>query len=60
MLNKELGGEGWATWNEPPRKPKWMRWQTYEKRYRRWERVVEQANAKFMISAETFLRSFRR
>jgi hypothetical protein len=32
MLNRGLGGEGWATWSDPPPKPKWMRWRTYEKK----------------------------
>ncbi len=26
MLNRQLGGKGWATWESPPSKPKWMRW----------------------------------
>jgi len=60
MLNKDLGGRGWATWNEPPQKPKWMRWRTYDDKYQRWERVVEQADAQFTIRAETFLSRLRR
>jgi hypothetical protein len=27
-LNRQLGGEGWSTWDLPPAKPKWMRWPT--------------------------------
>jgi hypothetical protein len=23
MLNSQLGGEGWQTWDAPPGKPKW-------------------------------------
>ncbi|MBV9825124.1 MAG: hypothetical protein JO001_05560 [Alphaproteobacteria bacterium] len=59
-MNKDLGGRGWATWNEPPQKPKWMRWRTYDDKYQRWERVVEQADAQFTIRAETFLSRLRR
>jgi hypothetical protein len=29
-LNRQLGGEGFSTWADPPAKPKWMRWATYE------------------------------
>lgn len=49
MLNRQLGGEGWGTWEDPPLKPKWMRRRTYERKYERWERVVELANAEFTI-----------
>jgi hypothetical protein len=48
MLNRQLGGEGW---DDPPAKPKWMRWQTYERKYERWEQVVERANGEFTIRA---------
>jgi hypothetical protein len=34
MLNRQLSGKGWATWDSPPPKPKWMRWQTYERKLR--------------------------
>jgi hypothetical protein len=44
VLNRQLGGEGWSTWEDPPTKPKWMRWRTYERKYERWERVVDKAN----------------
>jgi hypothetical protein len=27
-LNRQLGGDGWAGWDTPPIKPKWMRWRT--------------------------------
>jgi hypothetical protein len=56
-LNRQLGGEGWSTWDSPPSKPKWMRWQTYDRKYERWERAAEQANAEFEIRA---MRIFRR
>jgi hypothetical protein len=56
MLNLQLGGEGWSTWDTPPAKPKWMRWRTYERRYERWERVVEKANEAFVISAKSRLK----
>jgi hypothetical protein len=51
MLNRQLGGEGWNTWDTPPTKPKWMRWRTFERKYEHWERVVEEANGEFTISA---------
>jgi hypothetical protein len=44
MLNLQLGGKGWSTWNTPPAKQKWMRWRTYERKYARWERTVGKAN----------------
>lgn len=47
-LNRQLGGEGLSTWNRPPPKPKWMRWRTYERKYERWQRTVEGANAEFV------------
>jgi hypothetical protein len=56
MLNRTLGGEGWATWSDPPQKPKWMRWRTYERQYERWERVVEKADEEFTIRAARLLR----
>jgi hypothetical protein len=56
MLNRQLGGEGWGTWNVPPQKPKWMRWQTYERKYERWERVVEKADAEFAVRAARLLK----
>jgi hypothetical protein len=48
-LNRQLGGEGWGTWDTPPRKPKWMRWRTYERKYASWERVVEKADTEFTV-----------
>jgi hypothetical protein len=56
MLNRQLGGKGWATWDSPPPKPKWMRWRTYERKYEGWRRVVERANAEFTIQAMRILR----
>jgi hypothetical protein len=49
-LNRQLGGEGWSTWNEPPKKPKWMRWRTYERKYEKWYAVVEKADEAFVAS----------
>jgi hypothetical protein len=56
MLNRQLGGEGWGTWDTPPRKPKWMRWRTYEWQYALWERAVEKANGEFVVRAKRLLR----
>src|SRR5216684_3548478 len=56
MLNRQLGGIGWATWESPPPKPKWMRWRTYERKYEGWRRVVERADAEFTIKAMRILR----
>jgi hypothetical protein len=56
MLNRQLGGDGWAGWDSPPIKPKWMRWRTYERRYERWERVVEKAHEEFTIRAARLLK----
>src|SRR5713226_3182955 len=56
MLNRQLGGKGWATWESPPSKPKWMRWRTYERKYEGWRRVVERADAEFTIKAMRILR----
>jgi hypothetical protein len=47
-LNLQLGGEGWSTWSDPPAKPKWMRWRTYERRYEMWRQVVEKADTAFV------------
>ena len=47
-LNGQLGGDGWESWDTPPTKPKWMRWRTYERKYERWERVVEKASDEFV------------
>jgi hypothetical protein len=55
MLNYQLGGEGWGTWNDPPAKPKWMRWRTYERKYERWDRAVERADGEFAIRATRLL-----
>jgi hypothetical protein len=46
-LNRQLGGEGGSTWDIPPAKPKRMRWRTYERKYERWEGVVQKANEEF-------------
>jgi len=56
MLNSQLGGEGWGTWDTPPGKPKWMRWRTYERKYERWEQVVEKANDEFTVRAARLLK----
>jgi hypothetical protein len=56
MLNRQLGGKGWANWDSPPPKPKWMRWRTYERKYEGWRRAVDSANAEFAICAERILR----
>jgi hypothetical protein len=55
-IAKALGGNGWDTWEDPPAKPKSMRWQTYEQKYERWERVVEKANEEFAIRAARLLK----
>jgi hypothetical protein len=59
-LNRQLGGEGWSTWDVPPPKPKWMRWRTYERKYRRWEWVVARANEEFIIQGTRLLERFDR
>lgn len=56
MLNRQLGGKGWSTWNDPPTKPKWMRWRTYERKFAAWERVVERADAEFTVRTARFLK----
>ena len=56
MLNLQLGGEGWSTWNRPPAKPKWMRWRTYDRKYERWGQAVEKANEEFVVRAKRLLR----
>jgi hypothetical protein len=55
-LNRQLGGEGWGTWDMPPKKPKWMRWRTYERKYDVWERAVEKADEEFTIRAGRILK----
>jgi hypothetical protein len=55
-LNRQLGGEGWGSWDKPPTKPKWMRWRTYERKYERWERAVEKADEEFTIRAARLLK----
>ncbi|MFL5270254.1 MAG: hypothetical protein ACJ8AH_27300, partial [Stellaceae bacterium] len=55
-LNSQLGGGGWGAWDAPPRKPKWMRWRTYERKYEVWERVVDQANTEFTMLAARLLK----
>ncbi len=56
MLNRQLGGEGWGSWDTPPIKPKWMRWRTYELKYERWARVVEKAEGEFAVRAARILK----
>jgi hypothetical protein len=56
MLNRQLGGEGWGSWDKPPSKPKWMRWRTYERKYEVWRRVTDRAKAEFTIQAMRILR----
>jgi hypothetical protein len=46
-LNRQLGGEGLSTWADPPAKPKWMWWRTYQKKFAAWESIVERANRVF-------------
>jgi hypothetical protein len=50
-LNRQLGGEGWDTWETPPDKPKWMRWRTYETKLKVWEEAVEKANTELIARA---------
>jgi hypothetical protein len=56
MLNRQLGGEGWGSWDTPPTKPKWTRWRTYERKYERWERAVDKAGEEFTIRAAHLLK----
>jgi hypothetical protein len=56
MLNRQLGGKGWGSWDTPPTKPKWMRWRTYEEKYEIWERAVDEANTEFTVCAMRILR----
>jgi hypothetical protein len=39
-----------------PKKPKWMRWRTYERKYERWEHAVEKANEEFTVRATRLLK----
>jgi hypothetical protein len=55
-LNRQLGGEGWGSWDSPPIKPKWMRRRTYERKYDVWERAVEKADEEFTIRAGRILK----
>jgi hypothetical protein len=55
-LNRQLGGEGSDSWDTPPRKPKGMRWQTYERKFEIWERAVEKTNDEFTVRAMRILR----
>jgi hypothetical protein len=55
-LNRQLGGEGWGSWDIPPTKPKSMRWRTYERKYDVWERAVEKADEEFTIRAGRILK----
>jgi hypothetical protein len=48
ILNQQLGGDGWGSWNIPPPKPKWMHWRTYARKYERWRRAVEKADQEFV------------
>ena len=55
-LNQQLGGAGWGTWDTPPRKPKWMLWRTYERKYEVWEDAVDKAEAEFAVQAARILK----
>ena len=50
-LNRQLGGEGWDTWETRPDKPKWMRCRTYETKLKVWEEAVEKANTELIARA---------
>ena len=54
-LNRQLGGQGWRTWDCPPPKPKWMRWRTYERKIQLWERAAERANDEWTYRAAQLL-----
>jgi len=43
-LNRALGGEGGAIGDQPPGKPKWMRWKTWERKYREWDEADRRAD----------------
>jgi len=55
-LNRQLGGKGWATWDCPMPRPKWMRWRTYDQKRQRWEQAVAKANAEFVIRGKQMLK----
>jgi hypothetical protein len=59
-LNRQLGGEGWSTWSDPPAKPRWMRWRTYERRYEMWRQVVEKADTAFVARVAPLLNRLSR
>jgi hypothetical protein len=54
-LNRELGGQGWSTWDLPSPKPKWMRWRTYERKIARWQRTAERAGIEWTFRATRLL-----
>jgi hypothetical protein len=55
MLNRQLGGKGWSTWADPPAKPKWMRWRTYDRKIAEWEQAVARANIEWTCGAARLL-----
>ena len=56
-LNRQLGGEGRATWDLPPAKPKGMHWETFWKKLEAWRCAVEKAHEAFATGA---MRSLKR
>jgi len=46
-LDRQFGGDSGCTMDNPPTKPKWMRWRTYERKLLRWERAVREADEEF-------------
>jgi hypothetical protein len=50
-LHRALGGDGEALGQEPPPKPKGMRWRTYERKLAAWEAAEANADASWAAGA---------
>ncbi len=59
-LSADLRAPSWCNWSDPPPKPKWMRWKTYDRKFEEWETAVELANRAFVIQSMPMLKRLGR
>jgi hypothetical protein len=58
--DRALGGEGDGIPDEPPCKPQWMRWRTYDRKVAAWWRAADRVDGEMSAMLGQFLARYRR